>query len=104
MIAIATVTLEEVMAQWGASHRPIVKPEIARTRLKAGHTKWKMQLVEIWPDEARFGASDLDKIVYWTESILKNWSTAKRSSWDIWIFDTKRDAEKFITLYNLTWA
>lgn len=101
---IAPTTLEQVMASWGASHRSIIKPELIRHRLKKGNQNWIIQLVEFWPDDFNQGASNLDSKVNWTEKVLSTWPRVRRTSWDMWVFDKKRDAEKFITLFNLTWA
>lgn len=98
------ITLEQVMKSWVAMDCSIIKPELIRRRLKKGNSNWQLQLVEHWPDRVYRGTSQLDTRVNWAEKILETWSSVRRISWDMWIFDKKRDAEKFITLYNLTWA
>ena len=35
---------------------------------------------------------------------LKNWTNVRRMAWDQWNFKYKKDAEKFVTLFNLKWA
>ena len=90
-----TVTLEQVMHSWVNPQPFTVKIELTRERLKNRNTKWRLRLVSNGPT---------DEQVDWTAETLKNWSTVRRTAWDIWVFDSKRDAEKFITLYNLTWA
>lgn len=100
---MTAITLESVMAQWGASHKATVKPELIRIRLGKGYSKWRIQLVEVWPDHTIIGTSNLDSKVHWAEQTLANWSSVNRSSWDIWDFNSKKEAEKFILLYNLKW-
>jgi hypothetical protein len=46
----------------------------------------------------------LDSRVEWVCNQLKDWPDCRRTAWDMWSFKSKRDAEKFITLYTLTWA
>ena len=95
-------TLEQVMSQWAMSNTPTIKPNLYR----GSGRKWTICLIEIWPDDgAQFiGSSYLDKQVYWTETILSSWHGARRTAWDTWVFDSKRTAEKFITLHTLQWA
>lgn len=46
----------------------------------------------------------LDERVNWALSRLESWAGVRRMSFNMWYFKTKRDAEKFQTLYNLVWA
>ena len=98
------LTLESVMHQWAMSEKPTVRPELYRGQGR----KWHIKLVEEWQsvDDAgnRYSSGDLDKRVDWTVQTLETWKTAHRTAWDIWFFDNKRDAEKFITMYYLVWA
>ena len=98
------VTLDQVMADWGKARMPKIKPEVIRVRMGKGYSKYRVQLVEVWPDETHFGASDLDSRVEWAYQTLKSWKSANRTAWDMWVFDSKKEADKFVTLYHLTWA
>jgi hypothetical protein len=101
---MTAITLEQVMNQWAMSNQSIIKIELD-PRDKSKRT---VRLVEDWPsvDDAGnyYNSRELDKRVDWTLRTLETWETAHRTAWDIWAFDSKRDAEKFITLYTLTWA
>ena len=104
MQTLAT-TLDQVMSQWIQSIPPTIKPILHREK----NRKWSIQLMEVWPDDeedVKFytGSSPLDERVEWTFQTLQTWKKTNRTAWDKWIFDSKRDAEKFITLYSLTWA
>jgi hypothetical protein len=104
MQTLAT-TLDQVMSQWIQSIPPTIKPELYRGQ----NRKWTIRLIEVWPDDeedVKFytGSSPLDERVEWSFETLQTWKTAHRTAWDMWCFDNKRDAEKFITLYTLTWA
>ena len=39
----------------------------------------------------------------WVENTLGNWKDVERSH-DFWLFEDRRSAEKFVTLFNLKWA
>jgi hypothetical protein len=45
----------------------------------------------------------LDDIVEWTDKELTKWKDCRRIAWDMWQFKSKREAEKFITLFHLIW-
>lgn len=89
------------MHQWVNKKSPTIIPKLFKSR-----SKWSVTLEEVWPDDVEINNfnSLLDNKVAWTESILYKWQTAHRTSWDTWQFDSKLDAEKFITIYHLTWA
>ena len=42
--------------------------------------------------------------VEWMADELTSWEKCTRLGWNDWRFEQKRDAEKFITLYNLIWV
>ncbi len=89
------------MHGWVMSNTSTIKASLYRSRLSKG---WEVQLEEIFQDDTTFGHSILDERVAWADSLLREWNCAHRSSWDAWYFDTKKDAEKFIIIYNLRWA
>ena len=67
---------------------------------------WQIQLVEVWgtaEDSLTFKTSQVDTHVIWATEQLESWPKVRRTSWDMWQFSSKRDAEKFITLYNIVW-
>ena len=68
---------------------------------------WQIQLVEVWRSDddtlPSFRTSQLDTHVIWTTEQLETWPKVKRTAWDMWQFSSKKDAEKFITLYNIVW-
>lgn len=68
--------------------------------------RWHIKLEEIWPAELyiaewTFDSTKLDSTIHWTDNVLQTWSGSNRESWDTWSFNSKRDAEKFITYYNI---
>lgn len=68
-----------------------------------------LKIVEIWSNhdhvyQTTERSDRFDDHVYWTQEQLSNWKDVSRSSWDQWIFKNKKDAEKFIILFNLKWA
>lgn len=46
----------------------------------------------------------LEEKLSWATDQLSEWPNVRRLGYDRWSFTKKRDAEKFITLFNLTWA
>lgn len=81
---------------------PIIKPSLVMRG-----KRWNIVLEEAWPsvDDAGnyYHSSGLDDRVEWAVVELKKWDTT-RTAWDTWQFNSRKDAEKFITFYNLTWA
>lgn len=78
---------------------PTIKPKL----YKFGKYTWAICLQEYWPEEIHFhgGNGKLDRSVEWCEKTLETWKNCKRQSWDTWSFDSKKNAEKFITYYNI---
>lgn len=80
---------------------PLIKAELSKK-----NRRWQIKIVEVWPVETfelnwTFDVDQFTTAVYWTEDTLKTWDSARRESWDTWSFNSKRDAEKFVTLYNV---
>jgi|GEM_PF-6851684 len=51
-----------------------------------------------------WGTPNLDQRVIWSSKQLETWDNVSRQAWNMWHFKRKKDAEKFITLYNLKWV
>lgn len=51
-----------------------------------------------------FDYSNLDSRCEWAAEQLHNWKFVTRLSHQEWKFLRRKDAEKFITLFNLKWA
>jgi hypothetical protein len=45
-----------------------------------------------------------DEMYDWIQNTLRNWNDVESIDFDSWKFKDKKTAEKFITLFNLTWA
>lgn len=91
-------TLDEVMQVWAMSSRIIpVLNGLGSNHLKRQY-KW---VIKIEPEEQ--GGGGIDPYVIWTTEELERWKGVSRLSWDMWSFPRQRDAEKFQTLYYLTW-
>lgn len=82
---------------------PQIKP-----MLRLAKRIWVMQIKIDWgmfDDYGNpWGTPSLDARVIWAAHQLETWENVSRQSWDMWHFKHKRDAEKFITLYNLKWV
>lgn len=81
-------------------------PNITVT-LESLNKEWKLSINEKWGvvDDAgsHFNSKDFDDRVNWSAIELEKWN-CRRTSWNIWNFKSKRDAEKFITIFTIKWA
>jgi hypothetical protein len=98
------MTLDSVIKEWARAHIMSIVPE-----LKRRGSKWCVHINEQWPTVDDSGSYIPDtalhnRIVEWATPQLEFWPNCKRMSYDMWYFDRKQDAEKFITLYHLKWA
>lgn len=84
---------------YASMHGPYIKPKL----YKFGKHTWAICLEEQWSDtiEWQGDSRNLDASVEWCEKTLETWKNCKRQSWDTWSFDSKKNAEKFITYYNM---
>ena len=81
----------------------VIKPTLHR-RANGPNYWYRLQLVEETDDEyVKYPGLTLDYCVKWVESQLKDRPNCKRMAWDMWDFKSRRDAEKFITLFHLLW-
>ena len=91
--------LQAVMFQW-KDRLSVIKPKLHLRESKW----WRVQLVEEADDDvSAWTTTKLDKSVAWAEEHLKDWANCKRMAWDMWDFKHRKDAEKFITLFHLSW-
>jgi hypothetical protein len=97
--------LNAVVFKWADMQRSIIKP--ALRRLSNIPYKWRLQLVEEWQtvDDAgnHVGSPQLDRCVKWVDEKLNDWPNSKRMAWDMWDFKHRKDAQKFITIFHLSW-
>lgn len=79
-----------------------IEPRV-KIKLYKNKNKWTITLEEFWPDKLDIvmGTKKLDDTVEWCIKILQTWQNCRRTSWDTWEFGTKKNAEKFITYYNI---
>lgn len=80
-----------------------------KARLHKVNLRWCVRIEEDWEEsdgENYYTAtySNLDKRCEWANEQLKSWKFVTRLSHQEWKFFNKRQAEKFVTLYNLVWA
>ena len=81
--------------------KPVIKAELSKK-----NRRWQIKIKEVWPVDTfeLKWTYDVDKFgnaVEWADHTLKSWDSAKRESWDTWSFDSKKNAEQFITFYIL---
>lgn len=68
--------------------------------------KWRITFEEIWPPEVinKLSSGELDRQVNWAVETLQDRKGVRRVAWDSWDFPSKREAEKFLIFYGLTWC
>lgn len=83
-----------------------------RIALRKVNLAWRIRIEEDWdstkPEDlymyytADYG--NLDSRCDWSADQLNDWKLVNRLSYQEWKFWRLRDAEKFLTLFNLKWA
>lgn len=77
-------------------------------RMRTFNGKCRVRIEEDWgiADQPDTNSSEtkLDKRCNWAAEQLINWRFVSRISYQEWIFFNRKQAEKFLTLYNLKWA
>jgi len=90
--------LDKVLKKW-ALEQPMIKPTLHR---RSNHW-WRLQVVEEAEPGMVWYNQKLNDCVEWSAEKLKDWPNVKRMSFDMWDFKSKKDAEKFITFFHLSW-
>lgn len=100
----ATAALDElhkILRGW-AHTPPMIKPTLHRR--SDGKKHWyRVQVVEEQESGVVWYNQKLNNCVEWSAKKLKDWPDVQRMSFDMWDFKSKKDAEKFITFFHLSW-
>lgn len=91
--------LQAVMFKW-KTQKSVIKPTLHR-RANGPNYWYRLQLVE--ETDGNVNNQTFDNCVKWTEERLKEWPDCTRKAFDMWDFKHRKDAEKFITLFHLSW-
>jgi hypothetical protein len=101
--------LQAVMFKW-KERSSVIKPTLHR-RANGPNYWYRLQLVEDFGSDLanefvndHLHSRNLDNCVKWVEEKLKDWPNCNRMSWDMWDFKSRKEAEKFITLFHLSWV
>jgi hypothetical protein len=101
--------LQAVMFKW-KDRFSVIKPKLDCNGTGTGVRWWRLHLVEDFGSELanefvndHLHSINLDDCVNWTNDKLQDWPNCKRMAHDMWDFKHRRDAEKFITLFHLSW-
>ena len=94
--------LQAVMFKW-KDYTSVIKPKLDCRGIGTGVRWWRVQLVEEFDDVLIWTTPKLDSCADWVDKTLKDWPNVKRMSFDMWDFKHRKDAEKFITLFHLSW-
>jgi hypothetical protein len=93
--------LDKVVRSW-TYRESVIKPTLHR-RANGPNYWYRLQFIEETNDEQRWYNQKLNNCVEWAAERLKDWPNVKRMSFDMWDFKHRKDAEKFITLFHLSW-
>ena len=95
--------LQAVMFEWKVN-KSMIKPTLHR-RANGPNYWYRLQLVEIDEDGITntWYNQKFDQCIEWTNNKLINWPDCNRMAHDMWDFKHRKDAEKFITLFHLSW-
>ena len=88
--------LQAVMFEW-KNQDSMIQPTLRKT-----NNRYRLQLVELTEDNS-YHTNKLDRCIEWVDSQLKDWKDCNRMAWDMWDFKHRNDAEKFITVFHLSW-
>jgi hypothetical protein len=95
--------LDKVVRSW-AVRESVIKPKLDCRGMGTGVRWWRVQLVEETDTDSTWYNQHLNDCAEWTTEKLKDWPNVKRMSFDMWDFKHRKDAEKFITLFHLSWV
>jgi hypothetical protein len=88
--------LDKVIKKW-ADERLMIKP----TLHQVSNYWYRLQVLEetdsVWYNQK------LNDCVKWSAEKLKDWPNVNRMSFDMWDFKFKKDAEKFLIIFHLSW-
>jgi hypothetical protein len=62
--------------------------------------KFQIRIYDNW----NLDSKEFDVSIFWATKQLATWPNCRRIAWDRWQFKTRKDAEKFKTLFILKWA
>jgi hypothetical protein len=98
--------LNAVVFRWKNMNGTVIKPTLHR-RANGPNYWYRLQIVEDWgilgDSSNNMPSNKLDDCIKWVEEKLKDWPDCDRKAWDMWDFKKRKDAEKFITLFHLSW-
>lgn len=92
--------LAKVIRIW-STRSAVIKPKL---HLRESRW-WRVQLVDE-TDEGNPNTwynQQFEDSVRWADEKLENWPDCKRMAFDMWDFKHRKDAEKFITFFHLSW-
>ena len=90
--------LAKVLRKW-AYEQPMIKPTL---HLRESNW-WRLQVVEEQEPGVVWYNQKLNDCVEWSAEKLKDWPNVKRMSFDMWDFKHRKDAEKFLIVFHLSW-
>lgn len=104
--------LRQIEPDYDLLKKIMEEPPLVVASLEKRKFRWWVRIHEDWTNtplehqHAYYTASDSNREdrIKWTEEQLSSWKFVSRQSYDQWAFVRKRDAEKFLTIFNIVWA
>ena len=95
--------LQAVIYEWQIVDT-VIKPTLHR-RANGPNYWYRLRLVEVDEDDQQnqWYNQKFNNCVTWVDDKLKDWPNCKRMAHDMWDFKYRKDAEKFITVFHLSW-
>ena len=99
--------LDKVIRIWSTSPS-VIKPKLDCKGIGTGVRWWRVQLVDEETEDDNdnpniFYNQQFEDCIRWADEKLEDWPNCKRMAFDMWDFKHRKDAEKFITFFHLSW-
>ena len=105
-----TQMLEQIEPEYSTLKFIVENGPKVKAALRKVNLSWRVRLEEDWDNdeigEVYYTADykNLDERCEWADQQLKSWKSATRLSHQEWKFSNRKEAEKFIILFNLKWT
>jgi hypothetical protein len=95
--------LDKIIQRW-ITGKSVINPVVFR-RAKGPNYWYRLQFIDESDPESSFGwrSRQFEDCIQWAEKTLATWPDCHRKAFDMWDFKRRRDAEKFLTVFHLSW-
>lgn len=95
--------LQAVMFEW-KKQTSVIKTTLIR-RANGPNYWYRLQFIDQSDPESSRGwyNQKFEDCIQWAEEKLKDWPDCDRKAFDVWDFKQRQSAEKFLTVFHLSW-